>query len=756
MTDTTLRGRWREALAMTAALAVAAGTLIAGESSAVAEEPNPLPVFEFGGVLTDKETLDYNPTNEFIFPSIFHAGEHFEDPLGEWYLYYAPHDDPGGISMMYADTLAGPWTEYADNPLIANEWPPHYDRVPHVSTPDAFWHPEEQQLFLYFHGDNGTTRYATSHDGVTFEYGDVAVTNADGGPGTTETSYARVFEHPDPSTGWKYGMFYMDNTQPNIRRIRLAESADAREWHVRPDPIVRPGPVEGQNVSSANLWEWDGQLYVIYHASSGKIHARAVNPALTEVGEPLTLHESSGVGPDVGRVAAPDIATDETGTYLFYESGDRLGGTIAYAKLDPDAVRPGQGGPDPDPLREQCQGAGSDEFEGSELDRDVWPTIVREQGARHTLEGGALVLPTYGAGVNGVPLIQQSAPEGDWEVTTQLTVDPTERFQQAGILLYRDDANYAKWDLTFGSNGQRLEFIWRTNGVDRNTASDSVAPPAELGDTFWLRLTSDGNAARAFLSTDGQTFTQYGRPVDLRALAPTAIGPYAMRGATTAGELGARFDWFRWTPTDVEREECARPDDDEVAVPGQAVLSSTSGWQHGLHDGNHQVRMNLWWGSNASIFRLFENGQLIATVPLSPATPAAQSASVDIAGRANGTYLYTGELVNSQGTTATKPVTVTVKDAAPGKPTLSSDNWDRNGSFQLTADLWWGTNATAWRILEGQTVVGEGELVAATPSAQRATLDLTGISPGTHSYVVEFSNAAGTTASAPVRVVVAP
>ena len=40
---------------------------------------------------------------------------------------------------------------------------------------------------------------------------------------------------------------------------------------------------------------------------------------------------------------------------------------------------------------------------GSELDRAVWPTIVREQGARHTLDGGALVLPTYGAGVNGVP-----------------------------------------------------------------------------------------------------------------------------------------------------------------------------------------------------------------------------------------------------------------------------------------------------------------------------------------------------------------
>jgi len=312
-------------------LAILTGLLITSQS-AVAADSKPFPVFEFGGIVTDPATMKYNPTGEYIFPSIFHAGAYLANPLGEWYLYFAPHENPGGIAFMYADSLEGPWTEYVANPVIKNEWLPYYTAVPHVSSPDAFWNEAEQKLFVYYHGNNGTTRFATSTDGVTFEYGGVAVTNADGGEGTTETAYARVFEHPDPTSSYNYAMFYMDNTSANTRRIRTAESTDGRTWVVRPDPLVVPGAAESGNVSAGNLWEWDGQLYVIYHASSKKILARTVDAALTTVGPAILLHESSGIGVDVGRVAAPDIAVEDGNLYLFYEAGDRLDASIRWAK----------------------------------------------------------------------------------------------------------------------------------------------------------------------------------------------------------------------------------------------------------------------------------------------------------------------------------------------------------------------------------------------------------------------------------------
>jgi regulation of enolase protein 1 (concanavalin A-like superfamily) len=741
--------------AVVAALAAAA-LLVGGFPAQAAPAPtNPLPVFEFQGVITDKEKMQFNPTNEYIFPSAFHAGAHIENPLGEWYLYFAPHDNPGGIALMYGDSPAGPWTEFADNPIIENEWLPHYAAVPHVSSPDAFWNEEEQKLFVYYHGDNGTTRFATTTDGYTFEYGGVAVTNAEGGPGTTETSYARVFEHPDPDSEFGYAMFYMDNTQPNIRRIRLAESVDGRQWQVRPTPVVIPGAVEGQNVSGGNLWEWDGQLYVIYHASSGTIYARTIDKTLTQVGQPLELFKSSGVGADVGRAAAPDIVTAGNDTYLFYESGDRLGATIAWAKLNPDAVRPEEPGADPDPLRANCQGANSDEFSSTELDRATWPTVLRESAATHSIVDGALRIPTYRSGIAGAPLVQQPVPAGAWEVTTEVSVDPSATYQQAGLLLYRDDANYAKFDLTFGIAGQRIEFILRTNGSDRNTGADSFAPPTGLGETFWLRMSSDGTVATTSLSVDGVTFEPVGRSVNIAALAPTAIGPFAIRGTTSAPEITADFGFFRWTPTAAEVEVCEAPEppvDSETKAPARASLSTTSGRATGLHDGTFDVTMNLWWGANGSTFRLFENGVLASEQPLALHTPAAQQAVVQVAGKPNGEYVYTGELVNSKGTTATGSVTVRVADANPAVPRLSHNNWDGDGAFTVTANLWWGTNATSYRFFENGVLVDAGALPAASPAAQAVTLNVAGKAPGAHEYRVEFANAAGVTSSAALTV----
>ena len=314
---TTARRAQRRALSL-AAVAVAAvmaagGALPAqaapvgsggGVAAEVAPPPADWPVFGYQGIITDKFDMIYNPTDEYIFPSVFHAGEHFADPLGEWYLYLAPHDDPGGIVLMYADSLEGPWTEHAAGPVITNDWPPHYGPVPHVSRPDAFWNADEGKMFLYFHGNNSVTRFATSDDGVTFEYGDIAITNAMGDvPGTrriTESSYARVFDHPDPDSPYNYAMFYMANDDTpiaggltGIRRIRLAESVDGRTWVVDPVPVVEPGEEEGANVSGPNLWEHDGQLYVLYHASSGKSYARTIDPTLRDVGETPILLDSA-------------------------------------------------------------------------------------------------------------------------------------------------------------------------------------------------------------------------------------------------------------------------------------------------------------------------------------------------------------------------------------------------------------------------------------------------------------------------------
>nr|WP_232331384.1 GH32 C-terminal domain-containing protein [Agromyces laixinhei] len=194
--------------------------------------------------------------------------------------------------------------------------------------------------------------------------------------------------------------------------------------------------------------------------------------------------------------------------------------------------------------------------------------------------------------------------------------------------------------------------------------------------------------------------------------------------------------------------------DGATKKPAVGVLSSNNGWDTGLHDGSFDVTMILWHGENASLFRLYENGELVHTARLSPSTPGTQQVVVPISGLGNGVYQYTGELVNSKGTTAVRPVTVTVRHANPGMPVLSHDNWHKDGSYTVMADLWWGTNATSYVFRENGVEVGSGQLVAATPGAQRATLPVTGKAKGKYVYTVEFRNAAGDTTSKPITVTV--
>lgn len=206
------------------------------------------------------------------------------------------------------------------------------------------------------------------------------------------------------------------------------------------------------------------------------------------------------------------------------------------------------------------------------------------------------------------------------------------------------------------------------------------------------------------------------------------------------------YDFDRWTVTAVN--------DGATTVPATAALTSDNGWDTGLLDGAYTISMNLWHGENATRFRLFENGELIGTTELTMNSPGAQHAEVKLSGRRNGSYVYTGELVNSKGVRAVEPLRVTVKDAAPGAPSLSDDNRDHDGAFTVRADLWWGTNATRYRFFENGVQVGQGDLVAATPKAQHASLDVTGKPAGEYEYVVEFANALGSTRSAPLSVIV--
>lgn len=310
--------------------AAAAGTAAAVGTAAPAGAALPgFPTFTYRKEALDKSSLSYNPTNELIFPSIRRVAGRLQNPLGAWYMYYAPHDDPGGICLAYADSLEGPWHEYSGNPVISRTWSPHYS-VPHVSSPHAYWNAGDGKLYLYFHGNNRTTRVATSTDGRSFSYGGT-VLHTDMLPSNlTEASYARVFPHPVRSD--LHIMLFMGD-QDGTRKIFIGWSHQlASGWQFKPQPLISPGPGEGGQLSGAHYWSRNGGGHVVYHSRSGDIHVADVGTGFDREEHLGVLFDSAAEAPDNGRAAAPSFAEENGRLYMFYEAGQRSATNIAIAR----------------------------------------------------------------------------------------------------------------------------------------------------------------------------------------------------------------------------------------------------------------------------------------------------------------------------------------------------------------------------------------------------------------------------------------
>lgn len=240
---------------------------------------------------------------------------------------------------------------------------------------------------------------------------------------------------------------------------------------------------------------------------------------------------------------------------------------------------------------------------------------------------------------------------------------------------------------------------------------------------------------------------QNGQLVDITGVATIFKGVFQLK-PRSAADITAVTSTPPTDPTD-PTEPTEPPVTDPLAtdVPGTPVLTDNNGHDTGLRDGNYTITMNMWWGNNGSTYKLYEGDQVISSGKLADQSPNAQTVQADIKGKANGSYTYTLELTNSFGTTKSQPLVVKVTDASPAQPVLSNDNWDGDGNYQVSMNLWWGTNATEYRLYENGTLIDTQSLKEGTPQAQHAISGITNRPVGTYEYVTELVNASGTTKS---------
>ncbi|MFB2580570.1 ThuA domain-containing protein [Herbiconiux sp. P15] len=219
------------------------------------------------------------------------------------------------------------------------------------------------------------------------------------------------------------------------------------------------------------------------------------------------------------------------------------------------------------PGEQMCLTGRSDGFDGTTLDTERWDSIVRPNQDLRVADG-TLVIPAtktdiYGAGAGDVPNITlQDLPDGAWQATAKVTFPARTTYQQAGLIVYGDDDNYAKFVIqgrssTSDAASRIFQYVREEAGQPNEVdASNTAALGAEFPDTFFVRLTSNGTSLNASYSADGASYTSMPETKSLAGITDPRIGLTAFANSgSSADVIDAEFDWFSITPDDTATVE---------------------------------------------------------------------------------------------------------------------------------------------------------------------------------------------------------
>jgi glucose/arabinose dehydrogenase/PKD repeat protein len=272
-------------------------------------------------------------------------------------------------------------------------------------------------------------------------------------------------------------------------------------------------------------------------------------------GDAVTGRWTTGIPGDAPRDGdTVDVVYSEPGDYTATYTATDARGASRTATVDVSVAAPPS---------TPCLAGRSDDFTGDSLDTDRWE-VVRPDGNLR-VEGGELVLPTtttdiYGTNNTGTPnLVLQALPDGPFVATARLTLPARTQYQQAGLLLYGDDDNYAKFVLqgraatgSPSAANRIFQFIREVNGTPNEVAASNTAQlGADYPDTVHVRFTSTtGDDLRASYSADGTVWTDMPETKSIADIVNPRIGLVSLAGSGARPVTEARFDWFSITPDD--------------------------------------------------------------------------------------------------------------------------------------------------------------------------------------------------------------
>lgn len=238
---------------------------------------------------------------------------------------------------------------------------------------------------------------------------------------------------------------------------------------------------------------------------------------------------------------------------------------------------------------------------------------------------GALRIMTQGESLYraGQPrnLLLRDAPATDFEITTKVTFDPQDNFQQAAILIYQDEDNFVLLNRGFCGIGTCPgSGIFLDNVMNGKRDEENSPQRASSLQTTWLRLRKEGIQYIGFYSADRQTWEELGRVEN--AMTPAKVGLMANNANAdpSVPQIPADFDFFTvqgTLPTDTSLKAETPMTNTPMTLTSDQILAKIS-------VGHLPFRLAIGEGAiwvtdqkDSAVYRIEpQTNQVVATIPV--------------------------------------------------------------------------------------------------------------------------------------------
>ncbi|XWN30981.1 MAG: Ig-like domain-containing protein [Devosia sp.] len=218
----------------------------------------------------------------------------------------------------------------------------------------------------------------------------------------------------------------------------------------------------------------------------------------------------------------------------------------------------------------------SDDFSGAALD-DGWAFLGIDGSASLNAAGQEAWLEIAsppGVAVDALneltaPRVLQEVANTDFEVSIKFLNEPSQAYQEHGLLVVQDEANWIRFDVAMTSSG--LQLI--VGVVDDNDGSISLFKGISSGEVTHLRITREGSTFNFETSADGGTWTlAHTLTSDIQ---PTSVGPFAGSTSFEGSVPGfvSMIDWFETASAPLTYDDNVAPvAETDIVVASQDTI----------------------------------------------------------------------------------------------------------------------------------------------------------------------------------------